>query len=84
MNKVEAMLMKLPTVFGWIRYKDEEVFISVNYEATKKANKPMVDVHYCATEALNNKILFTCQYDKSKFKPSLIDIKKASPISERG
>lgn len=64
------MLLKLPIVFDWIEFKGETVFMGINYEATQKAKKPMVDIFYCATQALNNNVLFTTQWDKSKFKPS--------------
>ncbi len=71
-NKVSNMLCKLPIAFDWVEYKGETVFAGVNWEATKKAKKPMVDIFYCATEALNNNVLYTTQWDKSKFKPSAL------------
>lgn len=64
------MLLKLPIVFDWVKFKDETVFMGINYEATQKAKKPMVDIFYCATQALNNNVLLTTQWDKNKFKPS--------------
>lgn len=64
------MLSNLPIGFGWVKFKGETVFMGVNYDATKKAKKPMVDIFYCATAALNNNVLFTTQWDKNKFKPS--------------
>lgn len=64
------MLIRLPFACDWVEYKGETVVAQVNFEATKKAKKPMVDISYCMTEALNQNIMFTCQYDKNKFKPS--------------
>lgn len=64
------MTEKLPFVFDWVEYKGEIVFASFNYEASVKARKPMMDISYCATRALNHMVLFTTQWDKTKFKPS--------------
>jgi len=41
-----------------------------NWEASRKANKPMMDISYCMTKALNQVILETVQFDKGKFKSS--------------
>lgn len=70
-NRFDKMLYKLPIVFDWVYYKDEKYFMSVNYERTIKAGKPMIDLHYCATKALNNMVLKTVQWDKKKFKHAL-------------
>ena len=69
MDNTEKMLMRLPIVFDWVSFKDEVVFAQINYEATQKAGKPMMDISYCATRALNQNIMFTTQWDKNKFKP---------------
>lgn len=71
---VGKMLLRLPIVFDWVEFKGETVFMGVNYEASKKAKKPMVDIFYCATRALNHLVLFTTQWDKNKFKPSKLSI----------
>ena len=70
MVDAEKILMRLPIAFDWVDYKGETVFMGVNFEATVKARKPMVDIFYCATQALNNNVLETVQWDKNKFKPS--------------
>lgn len=62
--------MRLPIAFDWVKYKGETVFAGVNWEATKKAKKPMMDIFYCATEALNNNVIKTVQWDKNKFQPA--------------
>lgn len=64
------MLMKLPVCIDWVKYKGEDVVIQWNLEATEKARKPMLDVSYCMTKALNQVIDETVQWDKSKFNPS--------------
>lgn len=68
MDRFEKMCMKLPVAFGWIEYLGETIFATFNYGATVKAKRPMLDIHYCATEAMNNRVLKTVQYDKNKFK----------------
>lgn len=73
-DTINKMLMRLPFVCDWVEYKGETVVGQINFEATIKARKPMIDVSYCMTEALNQNILFTCQYDKNKFKPSRLGI----------
>lgn len=67
---VLRMVEKLPVTFDWVEFKGETVFAGFNYEASVKARKPMMDIFYCATRALNHVVLFTTQWDKSKFKPS--------------
>lgn len=71
-ENIRRMIDKLPVIFDWVEYKGEPVFAGFNYEASQKAKKPMMDIHYCATRALNDVVLFTCQWDKSKFKPSTL------------
>lgn len=69
-SAAHRMLMRLPVCIDWVNYKGEDVVIQWNVEATEKAKKPMVDVSYCMTKALNQVILETVQWDKKKFKPS--------------
>lgn len=66
-NRHTEMLLKLPFAWDWVKYKGEDYFAGINYEATVKANKPMIDLYYCATRALNGLVIKTVQYDKSKF-----------------
>lgn len=69
-SATDRMLMRLPVCMDWVNYKGEDVVIQWNFEATEKAKKPMVDVSYCMTKALNQVILKTVQWDKKHFKPS--------------
>lgn len=64
----EEKLMRLPVVSDWVEFKGEIYYSIINYEATDRAKKPMIDLHYCATKALNNIVQKTVQWDKSKFK----------------
>lgn len=67
-NRYERMLLKLPIACDWVEYKGEVCVAQINYEATVKAGRPMVDLSYCMTKALNQCILKTVQWDKNKFK----------------
>lgn len=59
-----------PIVFEWCEYKGEVYFGALNYQRSVKARKPMIDLFYCATVALNGvSVMKTVQYDKAKFKP---------------
>lgn len=69
-DPISKMLLRLPFAIDWVEYKGETVVAQINYEATKKAKRPMLDISYCMTQALNQNILFTAQWDKNKFKPS--------------
>ena len=60
----------IPIIFDWVNFKGDTCFIGWNPIASVKAKRPMVDVFYCATQACNNNVLETVQWDKSKFTPS--------------
>lgn len=66
----EQKLTKLPVAFDWVEYKGETVFMGVNYQETERVGRPMIDIFYCATQALNDNVLKTVQWDRNKFKPS--------------
>jgi hypothetical protein len=70
----EQKLLKLPLAFDWVEFKGEIVFAGVNYYETERVGRPMIDIFYCATEALNNNVLKTVQWDKSKFLPTKKDM----------
>jgi hypothetical protein len=57
--KIKRMTDKLPIIFDWVEFKGETMFAGFNYEASEKAGKPMFDMFYCATRALNHMVLFT-------------------------
>lgn len=75
-DRIDRMFLKLPVVFDWYQYKGEIYFVSINREATEKARKPMVNLHYCATKALNNIVMKVVQFDKRKFSPSRLTSEK--------
>lgn len=69
-DRVSQMFLRLPVVYDWYNYKGETYFVAVNREATEKAGKPMMDLHYCATKCMNGVVEKTVQFDKKKFSPS--------------
>jgi len=73
MKNTDRILERLPVVFGWVEFKGETVAMQINYEATVKAGKPMVDIGYCLTKLMNGIVDETVQWDKSKFKPSPLE-----------
>lgn len=68
-EKMKRIISKVPIVLDWCEFKGEVVVAQLNYERTEKAKKPMFDISYCMTKALNQVVLETVQYDKKKFKP---------------
>lgn len=68
--ELEKIIEELPFVFDWVKYKGKDVVAQINIEASKKAGKPMFDISFCMTRAMNQVILKTVQFDKSKFEKS--------------
>lgn len=62
---------RLPShcITEWCKYKGETYVAVFNMEASMKAGKPMLDLSYCMTQALNQNVLLTVQYDAKKFAP---------------
>lgn len=67
---VVKMLMRLPFFDDWVQFKGEIYYAQFSFDASKNAKRPMMDMFYCATQCLNNAVLFTTQWDKNKFKQS--------------
>jgi len=67
---VPPWILNCPVIADWCEYKGETYFGMLNYEASLKARKPMIDLSYCATRAFNGIVLLTVQYDKKKFSAS--------------
>ena len=65
--------LRAPFCYGWAKYKGDTKFVMVNHERFLKAKKLMVDLHYCATVALNRIVERTVQYDRSKFTESHLE-----------
>lgn len=56
-----------PLVAGWCRYNGRIFFADLNYEESDKAQKPIFDLAYCATKALNGIYLLRREWDSKKF-----------------
>ncbi len=55
-------------VFEWVEYKGKSYFAAMNYEKSVLKNKLVLDLHYCATAALNNALIEkTVLYNKKHF-----------------
>jgi len=78
MDEIEVILPKylenpsLPWMI-WIRYKGEECVGLVNIERSLKAKRPMIDIHYCMTKALNNIVEKTVAYNPKHFAKSKLN-----------
>lgn len=67
-NTLEDRMYKCPFIFEWCEYKGETYFAALDYEKSIKSNRVVLNLHYCATAALNNSILIkTVTYIPSKF-----------------
>jgi hypothetical protein len=71
---IPKFIIDCPVVFDWVNYKGEDVFGVLNYERSVKAKRPMIDICYCATKAMDNNVMETVQYNKKHFKPSKLAI----------
>lgn len=55
-------------VFGWVKYNGEVCFASLNWEESERRQKPVIDIAYCATKALNGIFLKQRVWSK-RFQP---------------
>lgn len=72
LNDVPKFILDCPVVFGWTQFKGEEYFGMINYERSIKANRPMIDLAYCATKGMAGCVLKTVQYSTKHFSKSKI------------
>jgi hypothetical protein len=77
LETIPLFIRNCPVFFDWVNYKGEDVFAVLNYERSVKAGRPMIDISYCATRAMNNCVLKTVQYTEKYFKPSRLAITTA-------
>ena len=56
-----------PLVFGWCRYNGRVYFADLNFDESEKAQKPIFDLAYCATKAMNGIYLMRREWDIKKF-----------------
>jgi hypothetical protein len=61
-------LESCPLVSGWCRYNGRIFYADLNWEESQKAEKPIFDLAYCATKALNNIYLLQREWHPKKFR----------------
>jgi len=54
----------------WVQYKGKECVADVDYQKSIKAHRPIINIHYCMTKAMNGKIEKTVNFNPDFFKPS--------------
>lgn len=65
---IEQKIDSCPIVFHWCEYKGEPYFGALNYQKSVEQNRVIIDLHYCATAALNNsRIEKVVAYSKKNF-----------------
>lgn len=67
LKDVPEFILNCPVSFDWLTYKGETFFGGLNYDRSIKANRPMIDLYYCATTAMCGCVIKTVQYDKKHF-----------------
>lgn len=56
-----------PLVYDWCKYDGVVYFADLNYEESEKANKPIFDLAFCATRAMNHIFLKRVEWDSERF-----------------
>lgn len=54
-----------PISYDWVKYRGEVFFAVLNWEESDKRGKPVFDLAYCATKAMNGIFLKQRVYRKS-------------------
>ncbi len=62
-------LKDCPLVFDWCVYKGQVYFAALNYQESEQRQKPVFDLAYCATKAMNGIFLRKAVWGKNKFHP---------------
>lgn len=70
--EIPKILKPLPVwMFGeWVEYKGETYFAMVDVQKSLACHRPIVDLSYCATRAMNNVVLRSVNYKAEHFKKS--------------
>lgn len=67
---VPEWLIVVPYWMNWVYYKGDKCVASVNYEKSLRAHRPIMDIHYCMTRAMNNIVERTVNWNPEHFKPA--------------
>ena len=65
--EIPVWMIDCPLCFDWCRYNGRIYFASLNYDESEKIGKPIFDLAYCATRAMNGIFLLQREWDKKKF-----------------
>lgn len=68
-DDMPEFIKSCPVVFDWYKHKGEVCFASLNYEKSIETGKAWIDIHYCATRALNGVVEKTVIYRERDFVP---------------
>jgi hypothetical protein len=71
---IPQFIWNCPVFYDWTEYKGETYFAILNYERSITARRPMIDLCYCATKAMNGIVEKTVQYSKKHFKKSKLAV----------
>lgn len=58
----------------WVYYKGELKFVMVNVQKSETCNRPIIDICYCATRALNNIVEKSVNYVPDNFRPKEVEL----------
>ncbi len=53
----------------WVKYRGETCVADLDYEKSIRAHRPIINIHYCMTKALNGVIEQTVNFKPEYFKP---------------
>lgn len=54
----------------WVEYKGEDCVACVNYKKSIACHRPIIDISYCMTKAMNNNVMYSVNYNPEHFKKS--------------
>lgn len=63
---------KLPWM-QWANYKGDDCVACVNYEKSISCGRPIIDISYCMTKAMNNNVMFSVNFDPEHFTKSKLE-----------
>jgi hypothetical protein len=72
--ELPAWLKPEVIVYDWCKYRGEIYFAVLNWEESDKRNKPVIDLAYCATKAMNGIFIMQRVWNKN-FQPHKFNFK---------
>lgn len=73
---IDPMFQDLPywLFMNWVEYKGETYFVMVDVNKSLACHRPIVNLSYCATKAMNGLVLKSVNYKPEDFKKSPLAI----------